>query len=1130
MWFLAPFAVFGLLGMLWALASPVFSVPDENAHATKAIAQLRGQVIGYTLPGVKHLVVDLPPGYEYTPDMLCFATHSEVPASCAVELGDPGGQDWFNTWVGAYNPVYYYLVGWPSLLFDGNAGVYAMRIASSLLGAALLAWAFLAAASGTRSRWMPLGIAFAAAPDEHVPDRRGQPERRGARGSGRGLGRRPALLETFGVPRRSDRGSRGPRSGRASRSRPSCSSMPARSARCGSSIIVALCFLASGWPPVKAPVHDRGELLVAREPSRSAGVFSAGLDAVGRQPLEPGRGVRRAPRRRHVPAGVPPHDPDDARLCTAGDRVLRLDRRAAARVGVLAASSPRSRSWSCSRFTAHPGAQRAGAVRDRDRRAVLVPALVQGYSVHQTGIIWQGRYGLFLYLGITIVAAWLLVGMRPADRTTSPRASPGWPPPSSRAFGVIAFFLVLVRYVIGGEAPLGEMLSAPQWQPPLGWPRSRSATLIVSLALVALVGLAATLDRPPGARRRIVRGRPRRRRRASAGTWTEPRVAIAYDCLFPIDTGGGERVYRRMAELFVERGSAVDYVTRSGRDAGAGAGIRRRRRLERRDHRRRRHPHARRAPSRSPLALFRHFARHRGDYDLVIVAALPGAQRLRGARSPSSAPAPSSRRTGSRSGRGASGAPTRAPSSAPSRSCCSRSACTSAGIQTVNSGFTRVAARRYRRRADPIVLGLVDLVGDATDAAGAPADPPIVALRRPAHRRQAPRRAARRRSVARRASRSRASWPSSPDTGPETEDVRRADGRRASPTRCGSPAGSRRGELDALLAACRGAREPVGARGLRARRRRGGVARHAVGRRRRRGQRGGGARGRRRERLRRGIRRTRPCSGRRSSRRCRVARSSAVPRRRGSRASGSSAPWGARSSDIVDRWRAYQRRADRVRRRARRADAARVAAAVRSHENSAARARPASRHPLALDRLIEHPRIARRDRVGVGRVDVERRRRPRPRAARAGRRRSPGHPRAIASSGGRPNPSNRVGKTSAVDSAIQAIRARRGSAIRAGARASRRPEALDERRERVVAVAAGDVEHAVAASGRSARAPRAGSRTPCAASGCRPRAAARRDRARCGVRRRRGAGQRRRRRCAAVARRGTRRCRRASPG
>ena len=40
------------------------------------------------------------------------------------------------------------------------------------------------------------------------------------------------------------------------------------------------------------------------------------------------------------------------------------------------------------------------------------------------------------------------------------------------------------------------------------------------------------------------------------------RVAIIYDSLFPINAGGGERVYRRIAELLIERGYEVDYLTR----------------------------------------------------------------------------------------------------------------------------------------------------------------------------------------------------------------------------------------------------------------------------------------------------------------------------------------------------------------------------------------------------------------------------------------------------------------------------------------------------------------------------------------------------------------------------------------
>lgn len=39
------------------------------------------------------------------------------------------------------------------------------------------------------------------------------------------------------------------------------------------------------------------------------------------------------------------------------------------------------------------------------------------------------------------------------------------------------------------------------------------------------------------------------------------RIAIAYDCLFPYTTGGGERWYRALAESLGRRGRRVDYLT-----------------------------------------------------------------------------------------------------------------------------------------------------------------------------------------------------------------------------------------------------------------------------------------------------------------------------------------------------------------------------------------------------------------------------------------------------------------------------------------------------------------------------------------------------------------------------------------
>lgn len=203
----------------------------------------------------------------------------------------------------------------------------------------------------------------------------------------------------------------------------------------------------------------------------------------------------------------------------------------------------------------------------------------------------------------------------------------------------------------------------------------------------------------------------------------EPRVAIAYDCLFPVDTGGGERVYRRMAELLAERGSDVEYVTRRGRNAGGDAGFR----VtgvwsgEITDT----------AGSRTTssavafaAALFRHFVQHRRDHDLVVVAALPVlnvfAVRLALLGTPTVVATDWLEIWTWRKWRAYSGA------LVGTIAFVLQSLGVHVGrIQTVNSAFTRERLVRYRRRADPIVLGLVDLVGEATDAPGRPAAPPF---------------------------------------------------------------------------------------------------------------------------------------------------------------------------------------------------------------------------------------------------------------------------------------------------------------------------------------------------------------------------------------------------------------------
>lgn len=102
------------------------------------------------------------------------------------------------------------------------------------------------------------------------------------------------------------------------------------------------------------------------------------------------------------------------------------------------------------------------------------------------------------------------------------------------------------------------------------------------------------------------------------------RIAVAYDCLFPLTTGGGERQYREFAEALVARGHEVTYLTARQWDGDAPrapfAVVPITRRLELYDEAGVRRPAT---ALTFALALGRHLITHRRDYDAVIISALP---------------------------------------------------------------------------------------------------------------------------------------------------------------------------------------------------------------------------------------------------------------------------------------------------------------------------------------------------------------------------------------------------------------------------------------------------------------------------------------------------------------------------
>src|SRR5207248_11221487 len=83
--------------------------------------------------------------------------------SCEPEFGRGDGEMLTDTYVGAYPPTYYALVGWPSLFAAGEAGLFGMRVASGLLCAALVA-SGITSAVGTSRRFLLVGYVLAITP------------------------------------------------------------------------------------------------------------------------------------------------------------------------------------------------------------------------------------------------------------------------------------------------------------------------------------------------------------------------------------------------------------------------------------------------------------------------------------------------------------------------------------------------------------------------------------------------------------------------------------------------------------------------------------------------------------------------------------------------------------------------------------------------------------------------------------------------------------------------------------------------------------------------------------------------------------------------------------------------------
>lgn len=152
---------------LWSLATPVGAAPDEPTQIVKAAAVVRGELTGTKTKHQPLAVVRVTVPKSFANDAhlaSCYAGRPTVPAGCAPHLANKAYLVTITTYVGRYPPLYYLLVGVPTLLWHTNVAVYAMRWLGALWSALLLGLALAVAAVLSRSKLLVAGVAVAVTP------------------------------------------------------------------------------------------------------------------------------------------------------------------------------------------------------------------------------------------------------------------------------------------------------------------------------------------------------------------------------------------------------------------------------------------------------------------------------------------------------------------------------------------------------------------------------------------------------------------------------------------------------------------------------------------------------------------------------------------------------------------------------------------------------------------------------------------------------------------------------------------------------------------------------------------------------------------------------------------------------
>jgi hypothetical protein len=477
--FAIAWALSAAIAVLWAIATPLAASPDEPAHFIKAASVVRGDILA---PGPQGQPgrVQVPGIVAGTPSLTCTAFAENVSAACqAGAPHPPHGMVTADTAASRYNPLYYALVGWPSLFFDGPTALYAMRIVSGLIVAVFIALA-ATIIGGWRRRMIPmLGLLVAATPTLFFLGGMVNPNALEATAT------MATFIAALSLVLHPD---------------PPRTTMTA-------TVLAVSGFIAAnmrGLSPLWLAVVLLGVLFLVRparvrealrpRPVRIAvGVIVAGAVAAvawiaysGSLP-SPDGAVK------YPGVGTSPL----AGFLVTVSNTFDYGREMVALFGWLDTPAPFVVFFIWSAFIGVGAAAALVILRRRRRWAAVIgmgvfvglPALVAALYVTNGGYIWQGRYALPLFTCLVMLVSAILPAPRARGPVLVAVVAGSW------GFGQLASFAVaLKRYGTGYDSSWVEFLRHPLWQPPGGAIGVIAIAAIIFTAAAVAAGILACWD------------------------------------------------------------------------------------------------------------------------------------------------------------------------------------------------------------------------------------------------------------------------------------------------------------------------------------------------------------------------------------------------------------------------------------------------------------------------------------------------------------------------------------------------------------------------------------------------------------------------------------------------------------